>query len=328
MANVAEHVEAVEQTELVARDEIGLLDQIGRADRLGPEPQVRHGHRAGLLRVVDEVPLGVEVGLVADDLDRRLVRPDGPVAAQRVEHRRPSGLFEAERVVDVEAESGHVVDDAHGETALRCVRCQFVEHRLGHGRRELLGSEPVATADDAHARPLGFGHGGDDILEERLAGRSGLLATVEHRNRANRVGERVEQGIDREGPEEPDRGQPDLLTVGDQLGDRLTDGTRARTHHHDHTLGVGGTLVVDEAVAATGASFELGEHVGDDAGHGVVEPVGRFASLEEDVRVLRGATHHRRRRSQPAQLVGGDVVVADQRAQVVVAEQVDAVDLV
>jgi hypothetical protein len=37
VADVAEHVEAVEQPELVAGDEVGFLDQVGRADRLGPK---------------------------------------------------------------------------------------------------------------------------------------------------------------------------------------------------------------------------------------------------------------------------------------------------
>ena len=43
----------------MAGDEVGLADQVGRADRPRAEAQVRDGDRAGLLRVVDEVALGV-----------------------------------------------------------------------------------------------------------------------------------------------------------------------------------------------------------------------------------------------------------------------------
>ena len=57
----AEHVDLLEQPEVVAADEARLLHEVRRPDRLRPEAQVRHGLRARLLRVVDEVALGVQV---------------------------------------------------------------------------------------------------------------------------------------------------------------------------------------------------------------------------------------------------------------------------
>ena len=66
----AEDVDRVEQAELVAGDEPRPLDEVGRADRSWPEAQVRDGRRARLLRVVDEVALGVQAGALADDGDR------------------------------------------------------------------------------------------------------------------------------------------------------------------------------------------------------------------------------------------------------------------
>ena len=54
-----EHVVAIEEAELVAADEAGLPDQIRRPDRRRAETQVRDRDRARLLRVVDEVALGV-----------------------------------------------------------------------------------------------------------------------------------------------------------------------------------------------------------------------------------------------------------------------------
>ena len=116
-----EHRHLLEQAELVAGDEVGVLDEVRRADRLGPEPQVRHGHRARLLRVVDEVALGEQVGVLADDLHRRLVGPDGAVGAEPEEHRLhlTGSAAVAERVVDVEAQPGDVVVDADREPPLR-----------------------------------------------------------------------------------------------------------------------------------------------------------------------------------------------------------------
>ena len=84
---VLEHVELVEEGELVAADEPCLLHQITGARRPRAEAQVRDGHRPRLLRVVDEVALGVVVRLLADDLDRVLVRPDSAVGAETEEDR-------------------------------------------------------------------------------------------------------------------------------------------------------------------------------------------------------------------------------------------------
>ena len=64
---------------------LACADQVGRADRFGAKAQVRDGHRAGFLRVVDEVTLGVIVGFFADDLDRVLVGADGAIRAQAEE---------------------------------------------------------------------------------------------------------------------------------------------------------------------------------------------------------------------------------------------------
>ncbi len=70
----------------MAGDEVRTLDQIRRPDRLRAEAQVRHGDRARLLRVVDEVALHVGLVVLADDLDAVLVRADRPVGAKAVEH--------------------------------------------------------------------------------------------------------------------------------------------------------------------------------------------------------------------------------------------------
>ena len=56
-----EDVDLLQEAELVAGDEPGARDEVRRADRARPEAEVRHGDRAGLLRVVDEVALGVAV---------------------------------------------------------------------------------------------------------------------------------------------------------------------------------------------------------------------------------------------------------------------------
>ena len=64
----------------------GSLHQIGRTDRPRPKAKMRGRSRTGLLRVVDKKPLCVAGSLLADDLDRVLVRADGTVRAKTVKH--------------------------------------------------------------------------------------------------------------------------------------------------------------------------------------------------------------------------------------------------
>ena len=64
-----EDIAPVEEVELMTADEVGRLHQIRRANRVRSEAQVRDRLRAGFLGVVDEIALGVKLGIVADDLD-------------------------------------------------------------------------------------------------------------------------------------------------------------------------------------------------------------------------------------------------------------------
>ena len=138
----------------MAADEVRLVvaDQVGRVDRFGREAQMGNGYRAGLLRVVDEIALGVELGFLAHDLDGVLVGAHRAVRAQAVEHaavHAAAGIV-AEICVPLQAGVGDVVDDADGEMVFRLVLFQFVEHALDHARRKFLGGQAVASAH--HAR--------------------------------------------------------------------------------------------------------------------------------------------------------------------------------
>ena len=321
----------------MAGDEVGAVDQVGRPDRLRPEPQVRHRDRARLLRVVDEVALGVEVGALADDLHRALVRAHRAVGAEPEEHRlhlaRRAGVHELR--VDRKAQAGDVVVDPDGEVSPWAIGRELVEDRLEHRRRDLLGGQAVPAADDPR-RPLErrrvgvhrLVDGGEHRQVERLADRARLLRAVEHRDGAHRRRQRGDQRLARERLEQPHRHHADPLTGCVQVVDRLLDRARRRTHDHDHAIGVDRTVVLDEPVAPTGPRRELVEHLLDDARHREVERVGGLPGLEEDIGVLRRAPYDRRLRRHAAGPEGDDVVLADQRGDVLVGQRCDLVDLV
>jgi hypothetical protein len=86
--------------------------------------------------------------------------------------------------------------------------------------------------------------------------------------------------------------------------------------------------VVEEPVAPAGALAQAGHDVLDHAGDARVERVHRLARLEVDVRVLRRAADERALRRQRPSAVRADQLLGHQRAQVVVGEQLDGVELV
>ena len=80
-------VDLVQQGEVVDADEPGLGSPATARRSVRAEAQVRHGQPAGLLRVVDEVGLGVHLRVLGEDLHGVLVRSDRPVRADAVEDR-------------------------------------------------------------------------------------------------------------------------------------------------------------------------------------------------------------------------------------------------
>ena len=195
-----QHIQLLDELELMAADELRRPDQVGGPDRLGAEAQVRHGLRPGLLGVVDEVRLHVDVRILADDLDGVLVGAYRAVGAEPEEHRAEHVVrFGGERRVHRQARLRHVVGDADREVIARSRGGQFVEDRLRHGRREFLRRQAVAAADDARHGPVAggcaLGQRGDDVLVERFADRTWLLRAIEHGDGAHRRRQRGQQRV-------------------------------------------------------------------------------------------------------------------------------------
>ena len=150
--DAGQQIEALDEIPLVAGHKRGPLDQVGGADRLGPKAQVRHRDRTRLFGVVNEVGLGIQIGALANDLDRRLVGPHRAIGTQAIKHGPHLSGVGMEVVVEGQGAVGEVVVDAHREVVERAGLArhqqgpQMVKHRLHHRRGELLRRQPVATA--------------------------------------------------------------------------------------------------------------------------------------------------------------------------------------
>ncbi len=320
----------------MAGQEVGLVDQVGAADRLRAEAQVRDGHRAGLLRVVDEVALGVVVGRLADDLDRVLVGADRAVGAQAVEHRPVRALrLRVEVVVPRQRAVGDVVVDADGEVVLRRLGLQVVEDGLGHAGGEFLRRQAVAAADDQRNGRRGRSSRPPPPRRWPSA-RPGRAARPRRRapwcGPARRcactvLGSAATKAAASNGRYRRTLSSADLLALLDQVLDDLVHRLGAGAHDDHHALGIRRADVVEQLVLPAGQLGELVHRLLHDGRRLQVVRVDRLAALEVDVGVLGRAADRRVLGRQAAAPVRGHQLLVDHRAHVVVRQLLDLLDL-
>ena len=131
-------------------DKVRTVDEIRADDRRLAKAQVTHRDAARLLRVVGKVCLRIHIRLVADDLDRALVRADRAVRAESPELARRRPLL---REVDIsvcglQAAVRHIIDDAERKAVHRRVLLQLLVDAENLIRRRILAAETIAAADD------------------------------------------------------------------------------------------------------------------------------------------------------------------------------------
>ena len=331
-----EHVVAVQELLLVARDEVRARDEVGRPDGLRPEAEVGDRDGAGLLRVVHEVALREVVRLLADDLDRVLVRPHGAVGAETVEEGAHGARgLDVEGRVPGEGRVRHVVHDADREVVLRLRLRELVEHRLHHARRELLRGEPVASAENERLlgeRQRAFAprlhERGHDVEIKRIADRAGLFRPVEDGERFHGLRERREERRNVERPVEADLQDTDFLALLGEPVDGLVDRLGAGPHLDDDARGFRVAHVVEEVIRAPRDLLEAVHLFLDVACAREVIDVRGLARLEEGVGVLRAAAENRVVGREAPPPVLGDGFLVEHREEIVVRELLDLRDLV
>jgi hypothetical protein len=292
---------------------------------------------AGLLRVVDEVTLRVVLRLLADDLDRVLVRADGTVGAESEEDGAHAILgLDIELGVHLQGSVGDVIHDPDREVVARALPSgELVKCGLDLGGGEVLRGEAIAATDDERihlrldqAGTASFADRRHHIEVERLPDGPGLLRAIEDGDRPHGSGEGLREVLHRERPVETHLEDPDLLSAGQEVVDRLVSNLRAGPHEHDDALGLGVAGVVEEAVGAADALAEPGHRPLHDSGAFQVEPVAGLARLEKDVGVLGRAAQDRLVGGERAQTVRGHEIVTHHEAEVVVLEKLDLPHLV
>ncbi|OQC55923.1 MAG: hypothetical protein BWX54_01657 [Verrucomicrobia bacterium ADurb.Bin018] len=303
-------------------------------NRVGAEPQVRDRARAGLLRVIHEVALRVEIGFLANDLDGVFVGAHGAVRAEAEEHGVGDlGVADEECGVNVEVGMGDIIHNADSEAILGRVLLELIKDRLDHGGGELLGGEAVAAADHlGHGRERAIRHAlgesGEHILVERLAIAAGLLRAVEHTDGLDGLGQRRKEIFGGKRPVQAHDDGTDFFALLLQHFDGFQRGFRARAHQHDYPLGIRRADVVKGPVLAAGQFGKLIHRGGHDVRAGLVELVGGFAALEIHIRILRRAADERLFGIERPRTMVGHELVADHGADDIVRNHFDFADFV
>ena len=233
--------------------------------------------------------------MVADDLDGVLVGTDGTVAAETPELALDgAGGSGVGRIgIHRERQVGDVVHDADGELAGGGVLLELLVDREGGSGLLVLGAQAVTAADHDAVGDAGLVQGGDDVLVEGLADGAGLLGAVEDGDLLGRLGQHVDEVLDGERTEEVHLDQADLLAIGVEVVDDLLEGVAEGSHADHDAVGVGGAVVVEQAVVGAELGVDLVHIVFHDRGQGVVGAVDGLAVLEVDVAVLMRAARVR-----------------------------------
>ena len=310
----------------MACHEVSLADEICGLDRLLAEAEVGHRDTAGLLGVIIKVSLRVHVSVVADDLDGVLVRTDSTVSTKSPE----LAVHCAFRCRD-ELRTGlqGQVRDIIFDTEREALLINIFKDSLDLCRIRILGAETIASGIDFDVLELGIKECGDNVEVKRLAGSARFLCPVEDVDDLCGLRDRCKKCIVAERTIQSDFDDTDLgpfllAHIIDGLIDRLADGA----HSDDDGFRFRIAIIVEEAVVRTDLLVDLVHVLLNDCRHLIICRVACFTSLEEDIRVLSGASLARMIRIQSMIAEFLDRFMIDHLVQISIIPCADLLDLV
>ena len=312
----------------MAGHEVRRRHQIRGADGGLAEAQVALGQAAGLLGVVHEVGLTVEVRGVANDLNGVLVGAHGAVGAHAPDlHVGLTGGGGVDLLEHRQRGEGHIVHDAHGEVVLGRLLLQVLVHRQDLARGGVLGGQAVPARHDLHGdTPLLID--GAHVLIQGLAGGAGLFGAVQHGKALAGRGHGGQEVLGGEGAIQVDVDEAHLLPLGGEAVHSLLGGLGGGAHEDDDPLGIRRAVVIENVIFPAGQLADLGHIVLRSFRDGLHLPVAGLPALEENVRVYGGTPGGGMLRVQGVGPEGPQGIHVHQGTQVLVVQGFDLLDLV
>ena len=204
---------------------------------------------------------------------------------------------------------------------------QVFEDREDLCRRSILRAETVASTDDDRGI-LAAIEAVFHVEVERLAVGTRLLRTIKYGDALCRLWHCSQEVLSRERTIKVYGYHADFLAVSYEVIDGLTRSLRNGAHSDDDAVSILCSVIVEEAVFATGELVDLFHVFLHDGGHFVVEAIASLAVLEEVVGVLSHTARHGVHRVQGAGAELGQCLLIDERGEILVVELLDLLDLV
>ena len=120
---------------------VPVTNEVAGTDLSRSKAQVGYGDCSGLLGVIDEITLRIQVSIVTDDFNAVLVGANRAVTTQAIKNRLEGIVVGrgAQRVVPLQTGTTKIVVNTNSKMIPGDVLCQLPEHSSYHAGRKLLG---------------------------------------------------------------------------------------------------------------------------------------------------------------------------------------------
>ena len=253
-----------------------------------------NGDTACLLRVVLEVCLNILIGVVTDNLDRVFVSTNGTVTAKTPEFALNCTFSSSVGCsFFFERKICNIVYDTKCKVGLRSVLRKFFVDSKDAGRRSILRTKTISTADNSINLAAFRCKSCNNIEVKRLAQGTGFLSSIKNSNFLNCFRNSCYQMFSRERTIKAYLYKTYLLTICYHIIDNLFCNVTDRAHSDNNFFSIGCTVVVKEFIVCADFSINLVHILFNDSRNCIIILVAGLSMLEEDIAVLVRTAHYR-----------------------------------
>ena len=311
---------------VVASYEVSLVDEVCRLDLVLSESQVGYCDTAGLLGVIGEVTLCIEICFVTDDLDGLLVSANSTVGTESPELASYCAFRLSCDVDCLERAAVNIINDTDREVILRLVLLDVLIYSNDLSRCRVVRTKTISSCIDLRS-VLDVEVHVSDIEVERIAFSARLFCSVKYSYLLNCLRHYCEEVFARPRSVKSYLQEADLLAFFHENVDRLFDSLADGTHSNDDVLSVSSSDIVEQLVVSSCELADLAHVLFNYSRYVIVERLSCFTSLEEDIRVLSCTAYYRVLRIESSCSEFVDCVHVDQFADLFVIDDFDLLDL-
>ena len=125
---------------LGAGNKVCIINKIWRSDWGLTKTQVGHGNTTGLLGVISEVCLSIQISLITDNLNSRLVGTYSTIGTETPELTSSGSFWSEVNMLWIWSKRciGKIINNTNGKAILRCILLQFLKYAENLGRSYIL----------------------------------------------------------------------------------------------------------------------------------------------------------------------------------------------